>query len=156
MEKIHKNIIENTLSKFEGVQALYHHETNSVLLSNLNAIEQLHEVNEYHETNYKLGGNKKDHYQRKWENVSYGNDLCDSFMFGEELPNNKNNHKYSYTLYLPNGTTHDIDNELIGDFYFVKRDINEKVVFEEWFKDMESFCTFWKVACRAIVYDWKV
>jgi hypothetical protein len=156
MEKIHKNIIKNTLSKFEGVQTLYHQKTNNVLLRNLNAIEELHKVNEYHEKNYKLGDKGLDHFQRKWENVSYGNDLCDSFMFGEELPNHTNNHKYSYTLYLPNSENDNHDYEEYNSFYFVKRDINEKVIYDEWFDDMESFCTFWKVACRAIVYDWKV
>jgi len=156
MEKIHKNIIENTLSKFEGVQTLYHHETKSVLLSNLNAIEQLHEVNEYHEKNYKLGGNQKDHFQRKWENISYSNDLCDSFMFGDELPTYENDYEYSYTLFLPNSENDNNDNEEYNYFYFVKKDIDENIIFEEFFQDMESFCTFWKVACRAIVSDWKV
>ena len=77
-------------------------------------------------------------------------------MFGEETPTYENDYKYSYILFLPNSKNDNNDNEEYNYFYFVKRDINEKVVFEEWFENMEDFCTFWKVACRAIVDDWKV
>ena len=153
---IHQKIIDNTLSKFGGVSVLYHYENSEVLLRNLGYLEELNELNEWQDKQNTLGSLKdRDRFSREWENVSWGNDLCDSFAFGE-VPCAENGHEFSYTLFLPNSMHEDLDNEEYNQLYFVKKDMNEHVVMDMWFDNMEDFVTFWKVCRRSIVSDWKV
>ena len=153
---INKHIIKNTLSKFEGVQTLYHYDDEKTLLKNLGYLEELNELNEWQDNLLMVNEEKRDRYCRSWENVSYGNDLCDSFMFGDELPCEDNNYEFSYILYLPNSEKDDNENEQYNQFYFVKKDIDERVIFELYFDNMADFITFWKVTSRSLVSDWKI
>lgn len=154
---MHSNIITNTLAKFKGVQTLYNYDTQSksLLLKNLGYLEELHELNKWQdELNRHAPFFERDHLSRSWENISYGNDICDSFMFGDELPTDENDHKFSYTLFLPNSEWDDSEQEQCNKLYFVKKDIDEKVVLEMFFDNMSDFITFWKVCRRNLVDNW--
>ena len=96
------------LKKFKGVQTLYHcenYEVEQYVLKSLDNMPQEH----------------KD----IWENISYGNDLCDSFHFGGHDYIDQEIH---LKFFAPNSFDDDIDNEQYSKWTLLREDGHSRIL----------------------------
>ena len=96
------------LKKFKGVQTLYHCENDEVKKYVLESLD-----------------NMPQEHKDIWENISYGNDLCDSFHFG--------GHKYidqeiHLKFFAPNSFDNNIDNEQYSKWTLLRENGHSKIV----------------------------
>ena len=99
---------KEVLKKFKGVQTLYHCENDEVEQYVLESLD-----------------NMPQEHKDIWENISYSNDLCDSFHFG--------GHKYidqeiHIKFFVPNSFTDDIDNEQYSKWTLLRENGHSKIV----------------------------
>ena len=96
------------LKKFKGVQTLYHCENDEVKKYVLESLD-----------------NMPQEHKDIWENISYGNDLCDSFHFG--------GHKYidqeiHLKFFAPNSFDNNIDNEQYSKWTLLREDGHSRIL----------------------------
>jgi hypothetical protein len=91
---------KEVLKKFKGVQTLYHCENDEVEQYVLESLD-----------------NMPQEHKDIWENISYGNDLCDSFHFGGHDYIDQEIH---LKFFVPNSFTNNNDNEQYNKWTLVK------------------------------------
>jgi len=97
---------EEILNKFKGVQTLYHCKSNDVQDYVLDSLENM----------------PKSH-KNIWENVSYSNDCCDSFHFGNHDYENEEIH---IKFWVPNSFYDDLDQEKFSQWTLIRENGKEE------------------------------
>ena len=99
------------LQQFKGVQTLYHCETGDVQDYVLESLDNMPKA-----------------HKDIWQNVSYGNDCCDSFHFGNhDYEGNEIHNKF----WCPNSFTDDWDNEKFNQWTLVRQTGDDEYLFIE-------------------------
>jgi len=97
---------EEILNKFKGVKTLYHCKSNDVQDYVLDSLENMPKA-----------------HKNIWENVSYSNDCCDSFHFGNQDYENEEIH---IKFWVPNSFYDDLDQEKFSQWTLIRENGKEE------------------------------